>query len=78
MGFTYSGDRLTFKTGHYGREGQLLNREVYLLRESFDLENGPFWPRGTTGSIGKVLTDVQVKFCKNEIGILDNQKIHGL
>jgi len=35
---------------------------VCLLRVTFDLENGPFWPWRPTGSIGKVLTDVQVKF----------------
>jgi len=35
---------------------------VYLLRVSFDLENGPFWLWRPTGSIGKVLTDVEVKF----------------
>ena len=37
-------------------------RGVYLLWVSFDLENGPFWPSGPLGSIGKVFTDIQVKF----------------
>jgi len=35
---------------------------IYLLRGSFDLENGPFWPWGPTVTIEKVLTDIQVKF----------------
>jgi len=38
------------------------NGVVCLLRVSFDLENGPFWSWRPTGSIGKVLTDVQVNF----------------
>ncbi|KAG5593524.1 hypothetical protein H5410_044038 [Solanum commersonii] len=33
--------------------------EFYLLYASFDLESGPFWPCRPTGSIDKVLTNVQ-------------------
>ena len=45
---------------------------------SFDLLNGMFLPLGLTGSIDKVLTDVQEKFGQNFVEITDHQKVHGL
>ncbi|KAG5569187.1 hypothetical protein H5410_058953 [Solanum commersonii] len=51
---------------------------VYLLRGSFDLENGPIFPFEPTGFITKVLTDVHENFGKNDAKNLDHQNIHGL
>jgi len=37
---------------------------VYLIRGTFDLQNGMYWPWGLTGFIAKVLTVVHEKFGK--------------
>jgi len=37
------------------------NWGVYLIRGTFDLQNGMFWPWGLIGSIAKVLTDFHEK-----------------
>ncbi|KAG5576338.1 hypothetical protein H5410_056472 [Solanum commersonii] len=55
---------------------KLVKWVVYQLRGSCHLENGLVCLSEPTGSIAKVLTDVQENFRKNNIGNLDHQKIH--
>ncbi|KAG5576380.1 hypothetical protein H5410_056514 [Solanum commersonii] len=74
-GFTCSGDHLTMKIN---RTQKLTKRGIYLLRGSFDLENGPICPSRPTSAIAKVLMTSTNFFCKNDVGNLDHQKINGL
>ena len=45
---------------------------VYLLRSSFDLQNGIFCTSRKTGSIDNVVMEVHKKFGKNNVEILNH------